>query len=956
MRILFEKNRTYQLKNGKKVVLENIYEDYYSENKYVIIRDDKNKYISEYSQFKSDILVSNPPFNNPQKRTTQDKINLYRSYFRGNDDVIATSFKTKEGKMVYFPYCHIRKQAPCPKVHKPRFQCSTCTLHRFQKMTDKVIFNHLKGVDKRNKEVLYGIYPMLSDNTVYFLAIDFDEKDWRNEVKIFIEVLKEFNIDYLIEISQSGNGSHIWFFFEDNIPAKTARDFGNQLLKQAMKNYPELSFGSFDRLFPSQNELATGGFGNLIALPLQGKRVLQGFSRFVDDDLEIIDDIWAALEQTKKLSLDFIENIIQRLNKDLPVSYYKSDHNDVEENLSLFDFDKKSALSEEIIDIIVDTKIKINLNDITKHDAVKLKYLASFHNKAYYTALNKRLSTFQIPRIISLSEVHDSYIELPRGLLDNVKELYPNANFIDKTTDGKIIDVRFQGELYDNQKKALSELIKNDMGILSAGTGFGKTIVASKLIADKSVSTLILVHNKNLAKQWQSQLETFLDLKDEPFAEYTPKGNKKKKSKIGKIYDGKILRSGNVDIGLFQSLTKIESAEEILNNYGMVIVDEAHHVAAKTFEDVIKDVKSKYIYGLTATPKREDALENILYMRLGEISHQVQKEIPKHINQKLYVRFTSLGEQMVNIQENQIHDNNEMMVDDRDRNQQIVEDIKDCINENRHIIVLSRYVEHIDRLKQLLLENNLEAPIYILNSKMKTSVLKQELSELKKEGKPFVLLTTGSYAGEGFDLPALDTLMMVMPIKAKGSIQQYSGRLLRNLDEKEELRVYDYVDYAIPMFYRMYLKRLGTYKKLGYRLFEDEKTELYKSNIFEGSYETMLFGDLENAVKEFTIILPWVTEDYLMQLRQIHYQSECKKTIVITTKMESIFANHFRELRNLGFNIIVNRKVQQYFVIIDGNIVWMLPNGQTENDGEKLSLRIYSKEIGRRILRFNGIG
>ncbi|UTH02714.1 DEAD/DEAH box helicase family protein [Macrococcoides canis] len=942
---MLEIDKRYKLIDGSEIMVIKFYNDYNADKKYAVVLDNNVEYICEVDELLKMVIKSNKK---SSKRTTDEKIKLYRSYFRGNEDIVATSFRTKEGKMVYFPWCHIRKQLPCPKVNKPQFQCSMCNVHSFQKMTDEVIFNHLKGFNSYNKEVLYGMYPIVDRDKTYILAFDFDKKEWEKEIKVIAEVLKKVGIDYIIEISQSGNGAHVWIFFEDKILAQKARTLGHIILTEAMKAYPELSFEAFDRMFPSQNEVSNGGFGNLIALPLQGKRVVNGFSRFVDDNIEIIEDIWGTLEKTQKLSEFKVDTIIEKYQKEIPVNLYKAEHDLIKEEITLFEYEK--YYSDNEIDIILDSTINIEVSNLTKKEIVKLRFLASFHNKAYYKALNQRLNTKDIPRIISLSEVNNEYIKLPRGLKHQILDLFPKANVINKQTTGKSIEATFKGELYDGQTMALEQLTQYDSGLLCAGTGFGKTVVASKLIADQSISTLIIVNNKSLAEQWKSQLEEFIDLKDEPFAEYTPKGRLKKKDKIGIIYGGKVIRSKNIDIALFQSLTSMDDLESIMNDYGMVIVDEAHHVAAKTFEDVMTKIKSRYVYGLTATPKREDGLENIIYMRIGPIRHVAEKEVPKHISQKLYLRFTSLGEHITNIHDNLIHDNNELIVKDINRNEIIINDIVQNIKEGRHIIVLSRYVEHIQVLKTKFEQENMGTKTYILNSRMKTSQLKDEMNRLKLEGKPFVLFTTGSYAGEGFDLPALDTLMLVMPIKAKGSIKQYLGRLLRNLQEKEELRVFDYVDYAIPMFYKMYLKRLKTYKQLNYEIEENLESELYRSNIIEGDYQEILLKDIIRA-DEIIVMTAYLSAATINWFLKLSKDSRANKIVVISEKTYHIMHKKLEVLHENGWLIKIVSHISNNFIVIDKKLVWMISNMNNDINKNDISLRLFSGEIAEKLIR-----
>lgn len=451
-------------------------------------------------------------------------------------------------------------------------------------------------------------------------------------------------------------------------------------------------------------------------------------------------------------------------------------------------------------------------------------------------------------------------------------------------------------------------------------------------------------------------MERFLDIQEEPFEEFTKTGRKKKKPKIGKFYGGNELRSGLVDIALFQSLTKRSDLPDLLKEYGMVIVDEAHHVAAKTFEDVVRQVNSRYIYGLTATPKRDDGLENILYMRLGEVRYEAKKLIPGNIAQKLFLRFTSLGEHLADADSQSIHDNYEMMMEAEDRNQQIVEDIVLNLKERRHLIVLSRYVNHLNVLKESLDEANISAPVYILNSKMKAKDLRFELASLKQEGKPFVLLTTGSYAGEGFDLPALDTLLLAMPISGNTSMHQYLGRLLRNLDEKEELRVYDYVDYAIPMIYRMYQKRLRIYKKMGYSLFEDELTELYRSNIFGSEYGSVLVKDLESVKVSFVLILPILSKKIFDILTSLACSESVDRVLILPhpdfaeKKFLAKYLEETQLLSSMGYRVLFKKKVQQSFAVIDSKIVWMMPDNYVLTE-DAVALRMYSEDIAERLAR-----
>jgi superfamily II DNA or RNA helicase len=262
-------------------------------------------------------------------------------------------------------------------------------------------------------------------------------------------------------------------------------------------------------------------------------------------------------------------------------------------------------------------------------------------------------------------------------------------------------------------------------------------------------------------------------------------------------------------------------------------------------------------------------------------------------------------------------------------------------------------VKHLAILKQLLEQAIMDVPIYMLTSKMKNKVLHQELTDLKKEGRPFVLLTTGSYAGEGFDLPALDTLLLVMPISGKSSLQQYLGRLLRKLEDKNELRVYDYVDYAIPMLYRMYQKRLATYKKLGYHLYDDQMTELSRSNLFTDYYQEILFKDLK-ALKAGLLTLPYLSKAMFNALRLLNNPQQVTlllpAVISIAEKKKVAYQLQLEQLQKIGYTIKFKRKIAQHFAVLNDEIVWMLP----ESREDSIALRLLSRDIAGRLVRYFG--
>ncbi|MDR1606560.1 MAG: DEAD/DEAH box helicase family protein [Streptococcaceae bacterium] len=943
----------YTLKDNKKAKIVRLVKNYFNAERFFEVEIQDELFVVKLQEFEANLKIEDIS----TLRTLEDKIKLYRSYFRGRDDIVADSFQNQQtGKMVYYPYCLTRKRGNCPKIKNERFQCSKCQVSQFRLMSDELILEHFKGVRPyKSGEVLYGLYPILKDNTCYLLAIDFDKGNWKEEIKAVARTSIKFGLTPLIELSQSGNGAYIWYFFETNISARKARKLGHAILKQTMIEFPELSFESFDRLFPNQDELSEGGFGNLIALPLQGYRVKKGTSRFLDIELNLEQDVLGTLEKIPKLSMRDVDRILSTI--DIEFNFFRpQNEKDSYDEISIFDFGNSDANHSKELTIKINGALSFERQELSGEEQARLKTLATFHNSEFYKKMKKRLSTKDTPRLISLAEFDRINLRLPRGLLPEIRKKFPTAMFEDERVKGKAIDLKFIGALYPTQQIALNALSKHDMGILMAGTGFGKTVLAAKLISEKKLSTLILVNNKNLANQWLAALNKFLKIDSVPFDEYTKTGRKKKKNKIGKIFGGQESRSGIIDIALFQTLAKRGDISKLLDEYGVVIVDEVHHVAAFTFEKVIKQVKSHYIYGLTATPKREDGLENIEYLRIGPIRYQAEREIPKHIEQKLFLRFTSLGEHNNLIEKNRIHDNYGLMIHSQDRNEQIVADIKQAVSEKRHLIVLTRQIEHIDQLLKLIAQYQIDVPIYVLNSAKKAKESKEELAELRKEERSFILLTTGSYAGEGFDLPKLDTLVLAMPYSGKTSMQQFLGRLLRNLEEKEELRVYDYVDYAIPMIYRMYQKRMSSYKRLGYEMFTDEKSTLYKSDFYEHGYETQLFNDLKESKKTINLIIPFLSNSLTSKLESIK-NSSIEEKVIILPNLQTIASNYqdyiqmnINRLLAIGFQVKYTGKFKQKFVIIDGRLIWILPENNQDKQSE-IAARMYSKKMAESLAR-----
>lgn len=900
--------KKYQLKNGTQVIARTIVEDYWTKKRSIIFqKESEGKFFSLTLDQFADILSKEP---------VNENISLYRDLFKGRTDIYANRYYNKKlQKEVYSP---VYKWQWIPQKGRSEIQTDKEGDRVYEKLTNEAIMAHLNG----NK--FLGIYPILENDMCYFLVLDFDKTEWQEAAVALKRISEEYGLKATIEKSQSGNGAHVWFFFQEAIACKLARKLGTLLLTKAMSLNADLSFSCFDRMFPSQDTLPKKGLGNLIALPLQGNRVLEQKSLFLDEKLQPQKNQWDFLATIPKYSKKKIEKIAAEWSEQKELHYFTQEET---EQVDLLNEDKKSI--KEPLVITKSDWLEIEEKQLSKKSLLQLKGLASFRNPEFYQRQAMRRSTYNYPRIISLFEEASGKLYLPRGLENKLLQKVDHLKIIDKTLSGCILKVTFQGKLRPDQESANSATKQTDMGIISAATGFGKTVLACKMIADRKVNTLILVHNKNLADQWCRELKKFLSIQDEPLVEYTKKENKKKKETIGQMYGSKFKRSNLVDVATFQTLANKKNLQEILDQYGMVIVDECHHIAAPTFERVIKSCKAKYVYGLSATPKRKDGHEPISLMRCGKVIWQEEKDKNRLlVKQVLIPRFLNTSEKFSEaIQNNEIYENYQLIAEDEKRNHTILEDIVHSLNENRHILVLSERVKHLNELTNQL--GSLQDPplVYELNGKMKEKQKTKVIEKLNREKDPYVLLSTGSFVGEGFDLSTLDTICLTMPISWGGRLQQYLGRLQRDLIHKKELRVYDYIDFAIPMFSNMYQKRLITYRKLGYQIFLDERSQTNNSEIYTSSeYYKVFAEDIQNAQQNIYLTIAKLNKkvvDEISKLQNITAEIEIwtqkpeKLTLISRQKQNDWIA----QLTENNIKIHLTNRVTN-ICVIDSKIAW----------------------------------
>ncbi|MEH7440522.1 DEAD/DEAH box helicase family protein [Neobacillus drentensis] len=714
----------------------------------------------------------------------EEKIKLFKSLFKGRLDVFAYRWESEDGRKGYAPSCKLEWQKPI--CQKPIVKCSECSNRKFIPLSDQVLYQHLSG----KKTV--GIYPLLQDNTCFFLAIDFDKQKWQKDVLAFVNVCKSANLPVYIERSRSGEGAHVWFFFSESIPASLARKLGEQLLFQSMVYQNGDRNNSFDRMFPNQDNLPTGGFGNLIALPLQLHSKNQGNSVFVDANFNPYQDQWLYLSNIEKINK---ERVISLLNT--------KNHSEVQ---------KPSPLSTLPDKVRVTLKNGLYLEKSSIPEAIfsKITSLASFGNPEYFKAQSKRLSTYGMQKVINCFEENIDSIILPRGCLEDLeillKELSIEHEIIDNSFEGEKINVNFHGQLTTQQEDAIQSILPNRTGILAASTGFGKTVTAAAIIAKRQVNTLVIVDRTQLIQQWISSLSSFLQMDTK---------------EIGQIGGGKKKITGKIDVATIQSLNSNGELKSFITQYGQVIVDECHHISAFSFEKVLKRVRPKFIHGLTATPIRRDGLQPIIFMQCGPIRYKTDAKTQSKIRPFLHTLIPRITK--FHFDSNNIQEILQAISSDKARNRLLFDDVLKELENGRSPIILTERIEHLENLQKIF--KGFAKNIIVLTGNMSKKEQKKEMERLLNIpiDEERLILATGKYIGEGFDDPRLDTLFLAMPVSWKGTLQQYVGRLHRIHSNKQEVKVYDYVDAKVPLLKGMYEKRFNGYKSMGYTSIENKK-------------------------------------------------------------------------------------------------------------------------------------
>ena len=748
----------------------------------------------------SDLLVS---------LTSTEKVTLFRSLFRGRDDVYPKLWEnSRTGKKGYAPAC--ANEWVRGVCEKPRVKCGECPNQAFLSVGNDVILGHLQG------RYVIGVYPLLRDETCWFLAADFDKQTWAEDVTAFVDTCRSAGVPVSVERSRSGNGAHAWLFFTAPVPAAVARRMGCHLITETMARRHELSMASYDRLFPNQDTMPRGGFGNLIALPLQHEARQRDNTVFMDDGLEPYRDQWAYLAGISRIEASTVEHIAaEAIRRGLVIGVRAADLGDDEDTRTPWSWPPSGRRRQQRVPEPLEINVRVVLAQrIFLEKTVlpspllnQVKRLAAFQNPDFYKKQGLRLSTALTPRVIACAEEMPEHIALPRGCLPALEDLLRQWGVTlaieDKRDTGSPLLVQFHGQLTGPQRAAAEALVANDIGVFVAPPGIGKTVVGTFLVAQRGCSTLILVHRQPLLEQWVAQLSMFLGIEAKA---------------IGTISGGKRKPNGRIDVAMLQSLVRGPAVDDVVASYGHVLVDECHHVPAVSFERVLSAVRAKYVTGLTATPVRRDGHHPIIEMQIGPIRFEVDAK--NHAAQRPFRHSLVVRESGFRFDgdpgKTGIQDLYRALSADEERNRLLINDVLRALEEGRSPIVLSERKDHLDHLAEQL--RPAARNLVVLKGGMGARQRRETTARFAAipAHEERLVLATGRYIGEGFDDARLDTLFLALPVSWRGTLVQYAGRLHRLNPSKKDVRVFDYVDRNVPVLARMFEKRLRGYRAMGY--------------------------------------------------------------------------------------------------------------------------------------------
>ena len=903
---------------------------------------------------------------------------FFMMFCRGRKDVYNLRYTNpKSGKNGYYTQCFNRWDRNCHIQKRDGVRCKDCELRAYKPITLPLIKAHMNGTDPNGNDVV-AIYPMLENNLCQLLVFDFDnhakgaeqedyanvDDSWKEEINALRRICKNLNVDAVVERSRSGQGAHLWIFFKEMIPARLARRFGFALLEKGAESVNLKSFKYYDRMIPTQDALPEGGLGNVIALPLQGMALKDGNSAFVDENWNAYEDQLKVLAGTKRLTKQEVEDYLSL--------WYSSGTTDDEGNETPWDKSSEieSGSVKGVVRIVLADRIYIDSTGMTNKTKRQLRRMATFSNKLYFQNQAMDMPNYDESRFIYLGSDEGKYIVLPRGLREKILKAFDNAGvkykIEDKRTEGRKLNISFKGELRDSQIPAVDTMLENETGILHAATAFGKTVVCCDMIAKRGVSTLILVDRADIMNQWIKRLDEFLDI-DEELPEYKTKTGRirKRKSLIGNLQGAHDTMTGIVDVAMVRSLKKKEGFHPMLKEYSQVYFDECHHAASDSAIEVLQEINAKYVYGVTATPKRGDGKEKINEFLLGPIRYRFtakDRAEEQNIDHLVYPRFTRTVKPHHMSKTPYGNAAFELIRNNDVRDEQIIRDVAACVQAGRTPVVLTKYVDHAKKLAERL--EIYADRLILLTGANGAKARRAQVEELNSvdDSDSLILVGTGSLLGEGFDFPRLDTLFMTTPVSGENVVEQYVGRLNRDYDGKENVIVYDYVDSHIPKFDKMYAARLKAYKKIGYELCVNMDGEKQKANAIYDieNYEEIYWRDLEEAKSAVIVSSPRLNNQKVNRIiSALGNRQELGVKVTIVTwhpdaykyGRDDVRMELMERLRKAGFEIRLVEESCEHYAVIDNEIVWYgSMNLLSKEDVEDNLMRVCSREIAAELL------
>ncbi len=872
--------------------------------------------------------------------TVEERIAFMFDLFHGRRDAYATRYlKKEEDRIAYSPVCGNRFLDGCilliPREYRKDKSCLDCPLRNLTPLKPAIYYkNNIQNTNERGIGAV-GIYPMLEGNMCRFLAIDLDEKTWQHDALEIADVARRDGFEMAIERSFSGNGAHLWLFFSEEVPAVKARELAFSFIDKACERNKSVSLKSYDRIFPTQDTIARDGLGNLILMPIVRSAAMRDDhpgTVFVDNDFVKYPNQIQFLSSLPQYTRRDVELYLVSPKSSTYSSFVLSPFSDEESDVlwrnRLPQVSEKDLLTD-VLPVFLSAGLSIPKGALNARLQNGIKRLACFTNPEYF--ITKTRNKGYIPEGVSL--FIETFIEsgevlqLPRGLRSALEKYLTLSGIPFRITDNRAqntgLDAVFNGELRAEQHDAFNALISNETGILQAATSFGKTVVAAALIAERKERTLILVQSRNLLLQWEEKLRSFLTVRNTPIER---EGKHINRTGIGIYGSSTDSLSSFVDIAMIQTVSI--RMPSFIREYGMVIIDECHHLAADTFVKVMHAVRPKYIYGLSATVERKDRLEKIVYAQCDSVIYRYDAgklAYKRGMRQTFVPRFTNATSIAAFSARFRNDECQKDIASDDKRNDLIARDISQLYRSGRRIVVLTFLIDHISKIQKRL--EKMDIPSIAINGSMVAREKKDALERINNPENKAVIISTGKFLGEGTDIPYLDTLIVAAPVGWKGIVSQYVGRISREYEGKDEIIIYDYVDIFIPAFVAMYNKRLKAYRALGYIIkaekSDDEGTREPSGRSFFSEYDIYpaLSALIRNAEKSIVISSPHLERNYGFEKIISDLKSASERGVSVSVRtMEGEAEDALSFIRRRG--ITVSRSADCYlkYAVFDSSL------------------------------------